>query len=246
MTNQYTDNTPEESADSPVVELSPEERQLAAIRDALRSELGFIDRRSQSFSDRTSSEVRALHARLDSLATTGVALDELLSKVDAVYEATFNQEERDRRNSARKLAQLERQQNQPVQQQVTQQAPQADFERTFRYQVITDLVAHADTKGVSEADFQAAWNSGQLGDVGNITMTPEGIAEYKAAKRREIDNFARQRAARSRQRTSPATPSTNGSGPRNYNGVALDAVSDEDFTKNFADIAAAFVQSKRR
>lgn len=116
-------------------------------------------------------------------------------------------------------------------------------------EIAPDLEDYARLKGFSEAEMTAATWMDRLAAAGapqQLDWTPRGIRAYKDSMKRAMDKVAADAHAARRPQTRTPNPVTAGSGPKNYNNVAVKDIPDEEFTKNLAAVTAAVVAKNRR
>ncbi len=243
----------EESAEAvapPELSLADLARELAALRDDVR----YTDRRVQSFTDKTTNIMAGLEQRVIALASNGIDAVELHSMLSAVYEQQVDPDVRERKALEQRIAKAEKASQTPPPAPMQQMQP----EQPGRHPSWNDwdgghiplLVSHAKTRGFSEAEMAAPEWKSRLYAAGLVEYDGRNYStawQYDAAIRQAVDNLAVQKRQNTKGRAeTPNVTTATGGGRRNYANVPLNEISDEDYDKDFAAIAAAVVERNSR
>lgn len=220
----------------------------AEVLQAVRPLLDNNYRGTQAQVDRLSAQIaRVMQAH-------GAGQSEIADMRELVERIAFSDDDdarkayRDQRELARlrKLAEAPPSPPPAPQQRPSDREPtQADFDT----EVGLDLAAYARKAGFSDEDMQdSTWNGRMLaaGAPHDIEWTAAGRAAYKRAMREAIDRLAAERRKAARPRTVTPNPTTAGGGRRDYSAVSVRDLPNEEFQKNFQDIALAVINRNRR
>lgn len=227
------------------------EGRLAALID---QRLTPLDRRIQSFTDRTANSIGALERTVAALREefgNTPAIQDLADKVGDLHEATIDEAERKVKNAERQAARLAKQVQQPPARQPQQaQMTREEAETRYNAEIAPDLEAYATLRGFTPQEIATAdWDARLLaaGAPQELDLSPQGIRTYKERMRAALDRMAQQKRAETRGRTVMPNPGTSGSGRRDYRNIqSVREIPDAEFESNFADIAAAVVAKNRR
>lgn len=194
--------------------------QLGAIIDErLRARLEVIERRIQSFTDRTANTLTDLAQRLETLRSEVGNTADIRDMTEALYELSVDPTDRETRALKRQLAQAEKAAQQPAPQpkpaQAQAQLPPAEGEAQFLKLVAPNLERHARRSGFSDAEINADNWMNRLYSMGapqEMAYTPDGMAAYTEAMTQAIDALAQQERNKRRPRTVTPNVSTSGGG----------------------------------
>lgn len=240
------------SAETADLQETPEpslEDRLSALLDARLSPL---ERRVQSFTDRTANLVSGLEQRIEALRGQFGDTAEIREMLTDLHDANLDDNEKELKRLQRAVAKTERERQQAAPTQPATgpqptQAQTADGGWGEWPQHAEELAEYGQLRGFSKEDMAADDWMPKLHGAGLASDGYATVWEYKAAVKAAMGKLAQQKRAATRGRTATPNPATAGSGgPRNYGDVAVKDIPNDQFEKDFRDIAAAVVAKNRR